>query len=101
MSRKHVYVFVFFEGKIWPTDFTNESSESEECFHIDRLIAANLASSDIAKGEEVLKGRNTEIGLFSWRNSETLYIFLRILETGILAALADMEIFFDRYITDI
>ena len=85
MSRKHVYVFVFFEGKIWPTDFTNESSESEECFHIDRLIAANLASSNIAKWEEVLKGRNTEIGLFSRWISEKLYVFWRISEIGILA----------------
>ena len=46
----------------------------------------------------VLKGRNTEIGLFSRRNSEKLYIFWRISETGIVA---DTEIlYFDRYLTD-
>ena len=47
----------------------------------------------------VIKGRNTEIDLFSVRNSEKLYILWRILDIGILA---DKEIlYFDRYLMEI
>ena len=60
-------------------------------------IVENFFIESIMRG--FLKGRNTEIGLFSRRSSGKLYIFWRISNIGILADTGIL--YFENYLTDI